>query len=777
MSESIKRKLAKPIMADRAHQRLRLVIRGAVQGVGFRPFVYRLAGELNLPGWVSNSAGGVFTEVEGDPVVLEKFLARLQNETPPRAHIQSIDHTLLDTVGYDGFEIRESDSSGEKIAAVLPDIATCPECLAEIFDPKNRRHRYPFTNCTNCGPRYSIIESLPYDRPNTTMRGFTMCPECQSEYDDPSDRRFHAQPNACPVCGPRVELWNSDGVCVATNGDAIAKVVEAIRGGAVVALKGIGGFHLVVDARNDEAIQRLRERKHRDEKPLALMYPTVEMVTLHCMVSDTEKRLLESPETPIVLLERFPDAPVAGSIAPGNPYIGAMLPYTPLHHILMRDLGTPVVATSGNLSEEPICIDEKDVLERLGAIADLFLVHNRPITRHVDDSVTRVVSERVMVLRRARGYAPLPVLLSKPSKGTTLAVGGHLKNTVALAVGDHVFLSQHVGDMSTQAAFGAFERITADLQRLYDVTADRVVCDSHPDYKTTRYATGLSAKSMTVQHHFAHVFSCMAENELEPPILGISWDGTGYGDDGTVWGGEFLKVTPDSLERAGHLRTFRLPGGEKAIREPRRAALGLLHEIFGDDVFDMDIVRPVHTFSQKDRQVLQTMLNKNLNSPVTSSAGRLFDAVASIIGIRHEANYEGQAAMELEFALSGARTKESYTFEMIEEDGRIIADWESMIRGVLDDLGKSVAPSVISARFHNTLAEIIDWTAIELGEPRVVLTGGCFQNRYLAEEVILRLRTSGLKPYWHQRIPTNDGGIALGQIAAAAYFDNRSNKS
>ena len=354
MSEKKKRILAKPIMADRAHQRLRLVIRGAVQGVGFRPFVYRLAQELDVPGWVSNSTRGVFIEIEGDPMILEKFLERVQDETPPRAHIQSLDHTLLDTVGYHGFEIRESDSSGEKTVTVLPDIATCPECLAEVFDPKNRRYRYPFTNCTNCGPRYSIIEALPYDRPNTTMRGFKMCPECQSEYDAPSNRRFHAQPNACPVCGPRVELWDREGKSLAVGNEAVESVSKAIRDGAVVALKGLGGFHLVVDARNDETVRRLRERKHRDQKPLALMYPTIEMICDHCMVSDAEKRLLESPETPIVLLERFPDAPIADSIAPGNPYIGAMLPYTPLHHILMRDLDTPVVATSGNLSEEPI---------------------------------------------------------------------------------------------------------------------------------------------------------------------------------------------------------------------------------------------------------------------------------------------------------------------------------------------------------------------------------------------------------------------------------------
>ncbi len=790
----------------RSRQRLRVIIRGAVQGVGFRPFVFRLAEELGLSGWVMNSTQGVFVEVEGEPAPIDAFLARVRVEHPPRAYIQSFEQSFLDPVGYDAFEIRESDSAGEKLVTILPDIATCPECLDEILDTRNRRHRYPFTNCTNCGPRLSIIEALPYDRPNTTMKSFRMCPECRKEYEDPRDRRFHAQPNACPACGPQLELWDAKGTRLAAREEALAGSVQAVREGAIVALKGLGGFHLVVDARNDASVRRLRARKHRDEKPLALMYPSLETIADHCTVDEVEKRLLLSPESPIVLLEHrrwtlsvAPSAAsgiapsvasrvlpsrasdIAPSVAPGNLLLGVMLPYTPLHHLLMQDLGFPVVATSGNLSEEPICTSEDEAIERLGSIADVFLVHNRPIARHVDDSVARVVAGRPLILRRARGYAPLPIALGtlgpiafdeNGTKRTTLAVGAHLKNTVALAVGRNVFVSQHIGDMSTNAAFGAFEKIIADFQTLYGVTPGRIACDAHPDYRTTRFAETLTPSPSRVQHHVAHVFSCMAENDLNPPILGVSWDGTGYGTDGTVWGGEFIRVTRESVERVGHLRTFPLPGGEQAIREPRRAAVGLLYEMYGDSVFEMDNVAPLLAFSGKERRVLLTMLQRDLNSPKTSSAGRLFDVVASLLGIRHQTNFEGQAAMELEFALAGVETRESYAFDIATREGVVLLDWEPLIRSTLEDTERSVPASVISAKFHNTLAEAIVRTAVEIGENRVALTGGCFQNRYLTESAVARLEQAGIHAYWHQRIPPNDGGIALGQVIATDYFDS-----
>jgi hydrogenase maturation protein HypF len=789
-------------------RRLRLIVRGAVQGVGFRPFVFRLAEELRLAGWVINSAQGVFIEVEGAPPVLETFLARLRDDPPPRASIQSLEQSVLDPAGYTSFEIRKSDDSGEKVATVLPDIATCPDCVREIFEADNRRDGYPFTNCTNCGPRYSIIEALPYDRPNTTMRAFEMCPACRREYEDPRDRRFHAQPNACPACGPRLELWNEAGAVVASRENALREGARAVREGAILALKGLGGFHLIVDARHEIAVRRLRERKHRDEKPLALMYPSLEWLGQDCVVSSAEQRLLVSPESPIVLLASRRRGALAPLIAPGNPYIGAMLPYTPLHHLLMRDLGFPVVATSGNLSEEPICTSEKEVIARLGSIADCFLVHDRPIARHVDDSVVRVAAGRVLVLRRARGYAPLPVILrGTGKKRTTLAVGAHLKNSIALAIDRQVFVSQHIGDMSTEAAYGAFENIIRDLQKLYGAAPDRVVCDAHPDYRTTRFAESVGGKPRRIQHHIAHVFSCMAENEIDPPVLGVSWDGTGYGTDGTVWGGEFFRVTARSVERAGHLRTFLLPGGEQAVREPRRSAAGVLYEILGESAFRLDNLPPILAFSDKERGVLRAVLEKGINAPRTSSAGRLFDAVSSLAGIRQITNYEGQAAMELEFALAGVETDDEYPFEFarvaadrvpgrsatlrsdagsescpepdrpIHQQGVVIADWEPMVRAILSDIAAGVGASAISAKFHNTLAGAIARIAVDMGEKRVVLTGGCFQNRYLTERTVACLERAGLRPYWHQRIPPNDGGIALGQIAAADFYEKTGDES
>ncbi|MDW8241321.1 MAG: carbamoyltransferase HypF, partial [Acidobacteriota bacterium] len=517
-------------------KRLRITIRGAVQGVGFRPFVYRLANEMGLPGWVLNSPQGVFIEVEGNAPELETFLLRIEREKPPRSFIQSLEYSFLDPVGYTTFEIRHSDESGEKTALVLPDIATCSDCLREIFDPTNRRHRYPFTNCTNCGPRFTIIEALPYDRPNTTMKHFAMCNECRSEYENPLDRRFHAQPNACPRCGPHLELWDAGGKVLASHHDALGGAAAAIRDGRIVAVKGLGGFHLIVDARNEDAVVCLRRRKHREEKPFALMYPHLECVKEHCIVSELEERLLLSPESPIVLLRRRSEgrivrSAISPSVAPGNPYLGVMLPYTPLHHLLMAELGFPVVATSGNLSDEPICTDEQEALERLAGIADLFLIHNRPIARHVDDSVVRVMMGRELVLRRARGYAPLPIancgvtdsqgtpsLVQEGTSSPTsmFAVGAHLKNTIAVSVGSQVFVSQHIGDLETAEAFEAFQRVIKSFHDLYNLRPSAVACDAHPDYLSTHYARRNGLPVISVQHHYAHVLSCMAENELEP---------------------------------------------------------------------------------------------------------------------------------------------------------------------------------------------------------------------------------------------------------------------
>jgi hydrogenase maturation protein HypF len=814
--------------------RLRLNVRGAVQGVGFRPFVHRLATELALAGWVNNSAQGVTIEVEGADTVLQSFLLRLEAERPPHSFIQSLESSWLDPAGYTGFEIRPSTPGGDKTALILPDIATCPECRREIFDPTNRRYRYPFTNCTHCGPRFSILTALPYDRVNTTMAGFTMCPACRAEYDDPTNRRFHAQPNACPACGPQLELWRGrtpareadDAGSLASRvlergHDALLATAAAIRAGQIVAVKGLGGFHFMVDARNEDAIQRLRERKHREEKALALMFPSLESVKQICEVSAAEARLLCAPEAPIVLLRRrkpprppgesparqpsleavraatelSPESSLAANIAPGNPQLGVMLPYTPLHHLLLVELGFPVVATSGNLSDEPICTDENEAFERLRDIADLFLVHDRPIARQVDDSIARVLLDREMVLRRARGYAPLPVTLESanrdPQTETVLAVGAHLKNTVALAVGPKVFLSQHIGDLETEPANAAFRRVLADFQQLYAATPTLLVADRHPDYLSTRYAQAMAKEAVRdlsaaspsvqthpdlrrVQHHVAHVLACMAENEQAPPLLGVAWDGTGYGLDGTIWGGEFFLLTENTVERVAHFRPFPLPGGDAAVKEPRRAALGLLHEL-GQSQDPITLPSLVGVFSEAELNTLRAMLQRGINSPLCSSVGRLFDAVASLVNLRHAARFEGQAAMELEFALDGVDTAEAYPIQLSPQPGGqsetgvipVRVDWGPMVKALLADVTAGVAVGVISARFHNALVETIVAVARHVTQARVVLSGGCFQNRYLTERTVTRLRAEGFQPYWHQRVPPNDGGIALGQVVAA----------
>ncbi len=790
--------------AARPEARLKIAVRGAVQGVGFRPFVFRLATELGLGGWVNNSPQGVFIEAEGPRRALEHFLVRLDTEKPPRSFIQSLEASWLDPLGRTNFAIRPSETAGARTALVLPDIAPCADCLREILDPANRRHRYPFTNCTHCGPRFSIIEALPYDRANTSMRRFTLCPACQAEYDDPRDRRFHAQPNACPRCGPHLELWvpcpgdSSAPPRVAGRGDdALRAAAGAIQAGHIVAVKGLGGFHLIVAAHDDAAVRRLRDRKHREEKPFALMVPSLESVKAVCDVSLLEERLLRSPEAPIVLLRRIGNrkSEIAHSVAPGNPCLGVLLPSTPLHHLLLAELGFPVVATSGNLSDEPICTDEREALGRLGGVADLFLVHNRPIVRPVDDSVVRVLLDRELVLRRARGYAPLPITLQSevrsPNSEVICAVGAHLKNTVALAVGPQVFVSQHLGDLETAAAYDAFRRAVADFQRLYEACPEIIAADLHPDYLSTKFARELAApaggpRCVGVQHHLAHVLSCMAENELAPPLLGVAWDGTGYGLDGTVWGGEFFHVTETAAERVAHWRAFRLPGGDAAAKEPRRAALGLLHETFGDTAFELGDRPTLRAFSGAELAALRTMLTQGVNSPRTSSVGRLFDAVASLLGLRQRMRFEGQAATDLEFAADGASGEAPYPLRMEDGERRMEAtaaaashsalrtshsafllDWVPMVRAILDDSKRGVPAGEISARFHLTLAEAIVAVARRIGEPRVVLSGGCFQNRRLTEHAVRRLEAEGFLPYWHQRIPPNDGGISLGQVVAA----------
>lgn len=757
-------------------ERLGVTVRGAVQGVGFRPFVHRLATEIGLSGSVRNSTEGVVVEVEGVHTQLERFLDRLKAERPPLSLLQSVESAFLEPLGFKGFHILASDGSGEKTAVVLADAATCPDCLREINDPKNRRYRYPFTNCTNCGPRFSIIEAVPYDRRHTSMKKFRMCDACYAEYTDPTDRRFHAQPNACPECGPQLGFWDKDGHDLGQLDDALLAAEQAIRDGKIVAVKGLGGFHLMADARNAGAVAELRRRKHREEKPLAVMFPDIASIKATCWTSCAERRLLASPQAPIVLLEKRDASSIAKSVAPGNPYLGAMLPYTPLHHLLLSDLGFPVVATSGNLSDEPICIDEVEAAHRLKGIADHFLVHNRPIVRHVDDSIVRIILGRPMVLRRARGFAPMPVSgVGDVPKG--IAVGGHLKNSVAISNGRQVFVSQHIGDLETPEAFGAFARVIDDLQQLLEVKPEVIAHDRHPDYFSTAWAKKAGGDHAPVQHHYAHILSCMAENNVRPPALGIAWDGTGYGDDATIWGGEFLRITETGFDRFAHFRQFPLPGGDSAAKEPRRSAIGILYEIFGDDAFSLGELAPIKSFTNSEIKVLRGMLSRGLNSPKTSSVGRLFDAVASLIGLRQVSSFEGQAAMQLEF-IADHDVADRYRFQITKSKaGPFIIDTAQMFTAILADLNKGVGGPVISARFHNTLVAVIAAVAAKADEQQVAISGGCFQNRLLTEGAVHRLVRDGFRAFWHQQVPPNDGGISLGQMAAMAVADQRQHRS
>jgi hydrogenase maturation protein HypF len=753
--------------------RIHIAIRGAVQGVGFRPFIYRLAGELKLTGYILNNSSGVFIDAEGSESSLREFLLRVDKDKPKLSIITSLEHRFLDPVGYPNFEIRESKEDKNISALILPDIAACGDCQKEMYKPDNRRYLYPFINCTNCGPRFSIIESLPYDRPNTSMKIFKMCKNCKEEYENPADRRFHAQPIACPVCGPQLYLWDDKGKIISEKHDALIQAAELIRKGKIIALKGLGGFQLIVDATKDDVIKELRKRKQREEKPFALMFPSLPSIKTICEVSETEDRVLVSPESPIVLLRKKSETgnhkfKISDTVAPYNPYIGAMLPYTPLHHLLMNNLNFPIVATSANLSEEPICIDEYEALERLKGIADYYLVHNRPIVRHVDDSILRVILNREMILRRARGYAPLPIHLiekydNKKSK-TILAVGGHLKNTIALKKGDSIFISQYIGDLSTEESNKTFKKVIDDFKILYDAKPDKILSDLHPEYISTKYAKQISDNIEQYQHHYAHIAACRLENQVEGEALGVSWDGTGYGPDETVWGGEFFLTDDFSYKHIGQFKKFKLPGGEKAVKEPRRSLTGMLFEIAGGFFINEfnDLIE--NKFNKASLGLILNMLSKNINSPFTSSAGRLFDAVSSLLGICDKTSYEGQAAMMLEFS-ANENENGSYSFDIIKND-KIIIDWQLLILNLIKDFRDGTPVSSISSKFHNTLAEIILSVTKHYQKEKVILSGGCFQNAFLTERTIRLLQKNNYKVYWHQRIPPNDGGISFGQVAA-----------
>ncbi len=743
--------------------RRRIELQGVVQGVGFRPFVYRTALRYGINGRVWNSSEGVFIEVEAATNQIDCFLQTLQSELPPLARIDHLAVSEQSPVGTRNFEIDTSQTIPGQFALVPPDIATCPECLADFTDPANRRFHYPFTNCTNCGPRYSIIRDVPYDRPFTTMADFPMCPACEAEYTDPLNRRFHAEPNACPDCGPSLEL---DGE---STGDLPARARELLHAGKILAVKGLGGFHLACDATSEAAVALLRERKRRSGKAFAVMARCAEVADRLCLVGDAERQLLEDPRRPVVLLPSRPDNGVAPSVAPGQNRLGVMLPYTPLHHLLFDDSLTTLVMTSGNMAEEPIVSRNDEARPRLHTLADHFLLHNRPIQTRVDDSVVQLFEGRPYPVRRSRGYAPEPIALQHPM-AEILACGGELKNTFCLTKDRYAILSQHIGDLENLETMAFFRETLAHLQRFFRVKPVAVAHDLHPNYLGTRFALQESGlPPIGVQHHHAHIASCMADNGIDGNVIGVALDGTGYGTDGNIWGGEFLVCDFLEFERAGHLACMPLAGGDSAVRQPWRSAMAYLRATFGSvaPIPGLPVFRDVPA---KQIQVVGTMLEKGLNTIPTSSCGRLFDAVASLLGLRHETTYEGQAAIELEMMTSNASG--TYDFDIVGRDPFQI-DMRPTIAGIVREMRMGVPPGDISARFHSTVAHVAAEGCKHIREAhglnRVCLSGGTFQNLRLLGQTSELLRHADFELFTHLRVPTNDGGLALGQAVIASH--------
>jgi hydrogenase maturation protein HypF len=756
-------------------ERRAIVVRGIVQGVGFRPFVHNLATRLGLGGHVKNQSGTVLIEIEGEPPALDSFLVELAHRPPPLAHIEDISWEQRSPQGEWRFHIDNSEADGSSPVFISPDVATCPECLAEMLGPHDRRHGYPFLNCTHCGPRLTIITGAPYDRRNTTMAGFPMCAACRAEYDDPSNRRFHAQPTACAACGPCLQLLDATGQPVSST-DPLAAFAEALLAGKIGAVKGMGGYHLACAAQDAAAVAELRRRKHRDEKPFAIMVLDVAAAATLAAVGIEEQRLLVSPQAPIVLVRKLLPCPIAEEVAPGNPWLGVMFPYTPLHHLLLRAVGgIPLVMTSGNPSDEPIAYQD-DVAQKLAGIADLFLAHNRPIHVRCDDSVTRVVAGSEQPLRRSRGFAPRPIGLPFACPRPALAVGGQLKVTFALGRDRQAFLSHHMGDLDHYDAYRAFEKDVLLYQQLFAISPEWIAHDLHPDYVTTRYARALASRTgaelLAVQHHHAHMASCMAEHGLTTPVIGVSFDGTGYGSDGAVWGGELLVGDYRHFRRAAHLRYVGMPGGEQAIREPWRMAVAHLADA------SVELAPLTARFLPTEMRTVERMLERRLNTPPTSSAGRLFDAVASLANVRDRVSFEGQAAMELEWLAAGVPPEGAYPFDVRlapSEEGSeppLVVDTRPLIRAVAEEVREKIPTARIARRFHSTLVELIisvcgrlrHTTAIQ----SVVLSGGVFLNALLSVEVSARLEREDFRVYRHRLVPPGDGGLSLGQLAIAA---------
>jgi hydrogenase maturation protein HypF len=746
---------------------------GIVQGVGFRPFVHGLATRLGLSGLVGNDVDGVFAEVEGAPSAVAEFLRAIETDAPPLARVERVTASPLAPLGTTSFEIVASQPGGRRSVLIAADTATCADCLRELADPADRRFRYPFSNCTNCGPRFTIVRDVPYDRPLTTMAGFPMCDECAAEYHDPANRRFHAQPVCCPDCGPRLALLEFNGKPIPD--EPLDGAAALLRQGAIVALKGLGGYHLATDATSERAVAALRARKHREEKPFAIMVADLAAARRLCVVDDAAADLLTSQARPIVLLPRLLDTAVADSVAPGSRQLGLMLPYTPLHHLLLALVARPLVLTSGNVSDEPIAYRDEDALDRLSGIADAFLTHDRAIHIRTDDSVARACAGRPMLVRRSRGYVPEPVTIRSASfQGFTrpvLACGAELKNTFCLAKGRHAFVSHHIGDLENAETLQSFIEGISHFSRLFDISPRVVAHDLHPEYLSTKYALDLDGVELVgVQHHHAHIASCLADNGFDGPVIGVAFDGTGYGTDGTIWGGEFLIADLARFTRAGHLAPVPMPGGAAVIRQPWRMAAAY-SDAGGFSVAGLDVAR--RNASRWDAVV--SMARRRVNAPLTSSAGRLFDTVAAILGVRDEISYEGQAAIELEQLADITETgayRAAIETAPIEAGEPFLARGADLVAAAVDDLARGVPTELIAARFHNGMAALIEDGCVLLREEHglttVALSGGVFQNLLLLARTVARLENNDFTVLTHSRVPCNDGGISLGQAVIAS---------
>jgi len=752
---------------------LKIDIKGIVQGVGFRPFVYRIASQGGITGRVVNTPLGVEIEAAGEGDQIYLFLRALKDEAPPQAVVEDLRVTSMEPFESTGFVIGPSEWNGQKSVLISPDLATCSDCVRELFDTGDRRYRYPFINCTNCGPRFTIINDTPYDRPFTSMAKFEMCAACGAEYGDPADRRFHAQPNACPECGPRLSLLDAGGRALA--GDPVTMAAGLLREGNVLAVKGLGGFHLACDATNDTVVAALRERKRRYGKPLAVMVRDMEEARRYCSVSEREEELMRSPACPIVLLEEQSDTALSREVAGGLRHQGMFLPYTPVHHLLMAEIGAPLVMTSGNVSSEPITTTNEDARRRLHGIADYFLVHDRDILVRYDDSVTRVFLDSGYPVRRARGYAPYPLRLGRAAEVEVLAVGAELKNTFCLLRGEQAFIGQHIGDMETLEERGHFEEALRAVQRLFSLEPRVVAHDLHPEYLTTQLALAMPQPRVGVQHHHAHVVSCMADNMATGKVLGVEWDGTGYGEDGTVWGGEFLLADENGYERLAHLYSYPMPGADACIYRLYRMVMGVFSEVFGGGEQGLERLRELVDIDDREAGLMLLQMRGGFNAPLTSGAGRMFDAAACIIGLRSEAGYDGQAACELEAVAQ--RTDKAYDFALDRSSEPWVVDTRPLFRGMLSDANAGVGVGELAGRFHETMARIIVSTCAELsaatGVSRVALSGGVFQNVLLTTSVVEGLREQGLEALLHRRVPCNDGGISLGQAVIAASRYNK----